>query len=35
MKVAHNRLNTKKPLKLIRSAIAPVINAGVMTANIH
>ena len=35
MSVAHSRLNITKPRKVIRSAIAPVISAGVMIANMH
>ena len=34
MKVAHSRLNSTKALKRLRSANAPVISAGVITANI-
>ena len=34
MKVAHSSVNRDKPLNFIRSAYAPVISAGVITANI-
>ena len=33
-KVAHRRLNSTNALNRLRSAKAPVINAGVITANI-
>ena len=35
MNVIQSRLKTRKPLNVIRSAKAPVISAGVITANMH
>ena len=32
---AHNKENIRKPLNLIRSANAPIIKPGVITANMH
>ena len=31
----HSTMNSTVPLNLMRSAVAPVINAGVITANIN
>ena len=35
MRVTHRMVNIRKPLNDIRSAIAPVISAGVIMANMH
>ena len=35
MKMAQSRISTAKAAKRMRSANAPVIRAGVMTANMH